>query len=192
METSDRVVNAWKTVREMLNDRGEEYPIASGIGDEEIRELSRSFTTFGVKANDRVSIVFHTSSTTIKKTDLFSSADDASHILVVFQTKPQGTTVRSIVSEAKTKGVTIEFFELTALQYNISRHTFVPKHEKVPTGDIESILKRYYLKSKFHLPLILEMDPMSRYLGLKHGDLVKITRPSPNSGSTVFYRCCKA
>lgn len=192
MDISDKTVRAWETIRQMLSDRGVPYDAASGIGDEEVRQLTREFTTFGITLNDTMAVVFHTSSSTIKKTDLFNAADDASHVIAVFHSKPQGTTTRSITSEGNTKGVTFEFFELKTLQYNVSRHMDVPKHEKVPKGDVDSILRTYYLKSKFHLPLILESDPMSRYLGLKHGDVVKITRPSQNCGSTVYYRCCKA
>eukprot|EP00873_Tetraselmis_striata_P027057 jgi/Tetstr1/447321/TSEL_034758.t1 len=192
MDISGKTVRAWETIRQMLSDRGVSYDSASGIGDEEVRELTREFTTFGVSLNETTAVVFHTSSSTIKKTDLFSAADGASHVIVVFHSKPQGTTTRSITSEGGTRGVTFEFFELKHLQYNVSRHMDVPKHEKVPKADVDAILKTYYVKSKFHLPLILETDPMSRYLGLKHGDLVKITRGSHNCGNTVFYRCCKA
>ena len=40
------------------------------------------------------------------------------------------------------------------------------------------------------LPLILKSDPMSRYLGLKNGDIIKITRNSQSSGEYIVYRCC--
>jgi DNA-directed RNA polymerase I, II, and III subunit RPABC1 len=136
--------------------------------------------------------VFHTSVATIKKNDLFNAADDASHVIVVFHTKAQGTTTRSIISEGISKKMTFEFFDMTSLQYNVTKHKYVPKHEKVPQEEIDGILKRYYLKSKFHLPIIIETDPIARYLGIKHGDLVKITRPSMNTGVTTIFRCCKA
>jgi len=192
MDVSEKVVRAWATMRQMLDDRGVAYPAAVGIGDLEVRELAKDFTTFGITINETSAVAFHTSSTTIKKTDLFNAVDGAVHVILVFHTKPQGTTTRSITAEGATKGVTFEFFELTPLQYNVSRHVYVPRHEKVPREGVEAILKTYYLKSKFHLPQILESDPMARYLGLKHGDVVKITRPSHNCGNTVFYRCCRA
>ena len=192
MDVPEKVSRAWATIRQMLDDRGVPYPAAVGIGDMEVRELAQEFTTFGITINETTAVAFHTSSTTIKKTDLFNAIDDATHVILVFHTKPQGTTTRSITGEGASKGVTFEFFELTALQYNVSNHIYVPKHEKVSREDVDAILKTYYLKSKFHLPQILENDPMARYLGLKHGDVVKITRPSQNSGKTIFYRCCRA
>ena len=192
MDVSEKVTRAWATVREMLDDRGVPYPAAKGIGDLEIRELCQEFPTFAVTINDSTAVAFHTISSTIKKPDLFNVIDDAKHVILVFHTKPQGTTTRSLTAEGSTKGVTFEFFELTSLQYNVSKHVYVPKHQKMTKEEVDSVLKTYYLKSKFHLPQILESDPMSRYLGLKHGDVVKITRPSENSGQTVFYRCCRS
>lgn len=192
MDVSDKASRAWATVREMLADRGIKNESAVGIGDKEIIELSREFTTFGITVNPTLSVVFHTSVATIKKNDLFNAADDASHVIVVFHTKAQGTTTRSIISEGISKKMTFEFFDMTSLQYNVTKHKYVPKHEKVPQEEIDGILKRYYLKSKFHLPIIIETDPIARYLGIKHGDLVKITRPSMNTGVTTIFRCCKA
>ena len=192
MDVSDKVVRAWATVREMLDDRGVSYSAASGIGDQEVHALANEFTTFGITINETTAVAFHTSATTVKKPDLFNSIEDSKHAIVVFHTKPQGTTTRSITSEGATKGITFEFFDLTSLQYNVSRHVYVPKHEIVPRAEVPGLLKTYYLKSKFHLPQILESDPMSRYLGLKHGDIVKITRASMNSGVTVVYRCCRS
>jgi DNA-directed RNA polymerase subunit H (RpoH/RPB5) len=31
---------------------------------------------------------------------------------------------------------------------------------------------------------------MARYLGLQHGDLVRVERPSPTAGKAVVYRAC--
>lgn len=191
MDVSDRVVRAWATIREMLDDRGVAYAAASGIGDQEVAALAQEFTTFGVTINATTAVAFHISSTTVKKNELFNAIDDASHVILVFHTKPQGTTTRSITSEGAGKGVTFEFFDLTSLQYNVTRHVYVPRHEKVPADQVAEILKTYYLKSKFHLPQITESDPVSRYLGIKHGDVVRITRGSLNCGKTVFYRCCR-
>ena len=86
----------------------------------------------------------------------------------------------------------VQLFDLRELQFNISRHIYVPPH--IPVRDeaaIQEIVKRYDLESRYRLPLILSTDPMARYLALKPGQLARITRPSPSSGTYVLYRCCQ-
>ena len=192
MDIRDKVVRAWKTIREMLTDRGITDHRTSGVGDAEIRDLVEKSITFAIPVNSDLCIVFHTSPVTVKKQELFNVIGDCKHSLIVFHTKPQGPTIRSLVAQGKEQGTFLEFFDLMTIQYNISRHIYVPKHEKLSAEEGNEILKQYYLKSRFQLPIIFEHDPMARYLGLQHGDIIRITRQSQSNGITLFYRCCKS
>jgi DNA-directed RNA polymerase subunit H (RpoH/RPB5) len=108
-----------------------------------------------------------------------------SQVIVVVREKPaQGKGVDELARD-------IHLFPIKELQYNVSRHGMVPRHEPVRNeAEILAVLARYRLKSRFQLPLILSSDPMARYLALKPGQLVRITRPSPSAGTYVLYRCC--
>jgi len=88
------------------------------------------------------------------------------------------------------QGGGLQIFTLKELQYNPSKHVLVPKHEKVAEGDIKDILSKYQVKTKAQLPVIMKTDMMARWLGLKHGDIVRITRHNENSGTYFYYRCC--
>lgn len=193
MDIGDKIVRAWGTVLEMISDRGG-AETKSEYGEEDIRQMARDRCTFAMAPSAEYLVVFHTSQTTAKKSDLFQDAPDRKglKIIAVFANKPQGTTIRAISGEAKTRGFEIEFFSLRELQFNVSRHMLVPKHEVIGPSELKEVMKRHFLKSKMQLPGILETDPMSKYLAIKHGDVVKITRPSPNNGTSVFYRCCKS
>jgi DNA-directed RNA polymerase I, II, and III subunit RPABC1 len=82
-------------------------------------------------------------------------------------------------------------FDIKSLQFNISHHELVPKHEVIhDEAEVKDIVAKYSLKSKFQLPIILKTDAMAKYLGLKNGDVVKITRVSPTAGEYIVYRCC--
>jgi DNA-directed RNA polymerase I, II, and III subunit RPABC1 len=88
-------------------------------------------------------------------------------------------------------GISMQIFLLKELQFNISKHELVPKHELVSDPqEIKHVLDVYSLKSKNQLPIILKTDPMARWLNLGSGDIVRISRPSPTSGFYVTYRCC--
>ena len=51
----------------------------------------------------------------------------------------------------------------------------------------EEVLKKYNCKPT-ELPLIFVNDPAIMGLGVKPGDLIKITRPSPTAGESLYYR----
>lgn len=85
----------------------------------------------------------------------------------------------------------IEIFNIKELQFNLTHHELVPKHELVTSiEEINILIKNYSLKSRNQLPHILRTDPMAKYLGLKQGDVVRITRISETSGIYVTYRYC--
>lgn len=107
--------------------------------------------------------------------------------IVVVRDMPTSAALKSIHES----GAEVEFFDVRELQYNITRHELVPLHEPIrDEPDIELVLRTHALKSRFHLPLIMAHDPVARYLALKHGQLVRITRRSSSAGQYVLYRCC--
>lgn len=107
-------------------------------------------------------------------------------ILVVFN-KPT-TAAHKSINELKRD---IQIFTLGELQYNVTEHTLVPRHAPIRSEtQIREILRRYQLPDRYKMPLIPSSDPVARYLALKPGQLVCITRPSPSCGLYVSYRCC--
>lgn len=74
-----------------------------------------------------------------------------------------------------------------AEKFEVKKHTFVPKHEKVSEDEKNKILEKYGIGFK-HLPKILANDPAVSELNVKQGDVVKITRKSPTAKQVAVYR----
>ena len=72
-------------------------------------------------------------------------------------------------------------------QVLVPDHVFVPKHEIVSKKEAEQILEKFNCKPT-ELPLIFVNDPAILGLGVKPGDLIKITRESPTAGESLYYR----
>ena len=72
-------------------------------------------------------------------------------------------------------------------QVLVPDHVFVPKHEIASKQEAEAILKKFNCKPT-ELPLIFVNDPAILELGIKPGDLIKITRKSPTAGTSFYYR----
>ena len=66
-------------------------------------------------------------------------------------------------------------------------HVYVPKHEIMSKKEAEEILKKYNCKPT-EMPFIFVNDPAIIGLGVKPGDMIKITRKSPTAGESTYYR----
>jgi len=66
-------------------------------------------------------------------------------------------------------------------------HAYVPKHEIMTKKDAEKVLQQFNCKPT-ELPLIFVTDPAILGLGVKPGDMIKITRKSGTAGESIYYR----
>jgi len=82
-----------------------------------------------------------------------------------------------------------QLFDLRELQFNIMKHSLVPPHQKISKKEGLELLEKYKV-TRNQLPLILRKDPVAKFLGLKRGDIVKITRASETAGEYINYRYC--
>jgi DNA-directed RNA polymerase subunit H len=69
----------------------------------------------------------------------------------------------------------------------ITDHVYQPKHEVLSKKQAEEVLKKFNTKPS-QLPYILQSDRGIEDLEPRPGDIVKITRKSPTSGESVYYR----
>ena len=66
-------------------------------------------------------------------------------------------------------------------------HIDVPKHEVMERKEAEGILEKFHCKAT-DLPLIFANDPAIIGIGVKPGDMIKITRKSATAGESFYYR----
>jgi DNA-directed RNA polymerase subunit H (RpoH/RPB5) len=73
------------------------------------------------------------------------------------------------------------------MNFEVANHILVPKHEKLSEEEGKELLQKYNI-TKLQLPRISRKDPAIKELGLKSGDIIKITRNSETAGKTAFFR----
>lgn len=111
---------------------------------------------------------------------------DLTHSIIV--SKDNATPIAKKIIE-ESPDLHMELFNVDELQYNITTHYLVPKHELAfKKGSKEYLLfKKKYNNMMDNLPVILKTDPVSRFYAFQKGDVIKITRPN----GMVTYRIVK-
>ena len=66
-------------------------------------------------------------------------------------------------------------------------HVYVPKHEIMIKKEAQKILDEFNC-TPTELPLIFVTDPAILGLGVKPGDMIRITRKSGTAGESTYYR----
>ena len=68
----------------------------------------------------------------------------------------------------------------------VPNHVYVPKHEIIKKKEAQKVLDDFNCKPT-ELPLIFVTDPAILGLGVKPGDMIKITRKSGTAGESIYY-----
>ena len=88
-----------------------------------------------------------------------------------------------------TKGYFVQLFGLENFLFNVSKHTFVPKHRVLSKTELQEVLEKYNCTVK-NLPTIKRDDPQAKYIGLRPKQVCEITVVNITSGTTTRYRLC--
>ena len=83
----------------------------------------------------------------------------------------------------------IDFIPTQLVLMNILDHEWVPEHQIISKDEAKQVLEKYSITEDL-LPQILDTDPVSKIIGAKPGDFIKITRKSPTAGESILYRLC--
>lgn len=108
---------------------------------------------------------------------------DINHAIIIY--KDNATPVAKKVVEESSE-LHIELFQEEELQYNVTKHYLVPKHELAFAKGTKGC-KEFKEKYSDKFPILLKNDPISRFYGYNKGDIIKITRKDGN----IMYRIVK-
>ncbi|NCA30977.1 MAG: hypothetical protein EBS93_09725 [Chitinophagia bacterium] len=116
------------------------------------------------------------------------------NIIIVFNNESISTAVKSQLNKYdkifQKNGGHLQYFSSQQLMFNPTKHEYVPKHTKLTDEEAKEFMKEYLARSKMHMHVILQNDPIAKWIGLKHGDIVRIDRYNENSGESFSYRSC--
>lgn len=197
---SQDIIKSFTVVKEMLTDRNIDITNLESYSENEIEVLISASNTSGtkngnifqIKVNDDIKIIYHMKSKFIKN-DLkkflstIEKDEEYKHIIFIFKEKINNNNEKNI--KDLLDGVTYELFPIKNLLFNITKHSYVPKHELLSVDEANNIMTNYSIK-KSQFPIILKTDPVARYYDFKSGQLIKVYRSSTATGESITYRYC--
>jgi len=113
--------------------------------------------------------------------------------LIIVMKQEVNDTVIGILNEIWEKDrIFIVIHSLDRLQFNLLEHQYVPEHVVLTDAEQEEVLKKYNITDTKQMPSISRYDPVALAIGLRPGQICKITRPSKTSVTTNFWGYCIA
>ena len=125
----------------------------------------------------------------------FTSTDD---FIMLVQEEPSESIKKKIIKIWRQQNIYVNIIAIKRLQFNVTTHQMVPLHEILNAQETAEFLQKYlhgvdvseYARLQELLPEISLFDPVAQAIGLRPGQICRITRPSPTALSTMYYRVC--
>ncbi|CCG83524.1 DNA-directed RNA polymerase I [Taphrina deformans PYCC 5710] len=199
-----RVYRVWKTVHQLVHDRG--YEMAQEELDITLEQFKSQYCSAG--GIDKVALQFYANAPPgstngqiyvafcknpavgIKDMrDFVQTLNDQNHKVGILIYEKNMTPSANKIVQGVQNQFQIDTFQESDLVVNITHHELVPRHIIMTPTEKKELLAKYKLKET-QLPRIQMADPVARYYGLRRGQVVKIIRRSETSGRYSSYRIC--
>lgn len=168
-------------IEEMLHDRG--------FSDVDRTQHEQFWVAYrdNVDRHDKIIVYFvKNAKVCIKKIKEIEQVldDNVSYIILIYSNNITSFAKQAIVQDIECP---IQTFHESELQFNITKHCLVPKHEIMSTKDKHDFLINNNFRIP-NLPRIYTNDPVVKYMYAKPGDLIRITRQSETAKTSYYYR----
>ena len=112
------------------------------------------------------------------------------NLILVIPGDPSPNISKMLYEFSKCTKIRVELFRNIELMFNVTKHDYVPKHEKISFNERTQLLNRLKITPD-KLMLISPLDPVCRFYGFSSGNIIKITRLSETSEKYVVYKLVK-
>ena len=183
---------SYNTVIQMLNDRGHE------VSNHEMKDIQQFIEAFDLdpekpdfhelRQSMQISSIFEGknhivvwigslsfSIRDVGRLRLLMDNSDAKDAIIICYNQPKSQS-KDAIKDLKRLGFNIEIFSESEMQYNVTHHEKVPKHELITDEEVSKIMEQYGITLQ-QFPRIRNTEKVARYFGARTGQVFKITRP---------------
>ena len=202
-ENTSLVYNSRKYILEILEERGFDISEYSNFSINELNIIIQNNQLdmmVNDKNNKKVYIRYHINKA-IRQNNISEYIDDLFNIeniltknddLIIIIKEEPNDTIEKIVKDTWIKyQIYLSIINIKRLQFNILKHSLVPKHIILSQEEEIEFKKKYNIQKNTEIPDISYLSPVCQVLGVRPGNICKIIRPSRTSINSEFYRICK-
>jgi len=195
-----KVYIIWKTVHEMLEDRG--YQSNAKLSYEKFLDKYFDDNVDSLPNYNKMTFVTSSKKDPLNEIIIYFLEEDTIGIkttikiyndmckkkimngILIFKNSITFSAKKYILNQ---KDIRIELFLQDNFIINVTKHVSSPQFQILSPQEKDKLLKLYHIEDS-KLPRILKTDPVAKYYGLKKGDVLRILRKSKTSGIYVTYR----
>ena len=111
-------------------------------------------------------------------------------LLVVVKDEVNETLINYLKHIWESEKIFIILQPLQRLQFNILEHVYVPLHQVLSESEKINIKNKYNIMNDNEFPELSRFDPVAQAIGIRPGQVCKITRPSKTAIEAPYYRIC--
>lgn len=199
------------TLLELLKHQGMDVSNYQGVGTHEVHtmkehdQLDMLLSSDATETTKRTVYVKYFMSQRLSPREIHNIVDDLFNLddvlvspehdtLIIVTKYAANETIMQLLNQLWSQsGYFIIIFTLDQLQFNILNHQYVPLHEILTPEQTSAMLQRFNIlttASADQLPSISRYDPVAQAIGIRPGEICKITRPSKTSITSDYYRIC--
>ena len=111
-------------------------------------------------------------------------------LIIIIDDEPNDSIKEKIRYLFDHDGIFVILHNMKRLQFNLLEHSLVPEVSILSETERVALYTKYNIQHNTQLPEIDRFDPMALALGLRPGQVCKITRTSQTALENYYYRIC--
>ena len=196
---TNQYYNARVVLLEQLKNQGYNVSPYESFGINEVHSMLQTATLDMFLENETRKVYVHYfTGKSFKLKDIRQTADEllatqlTKNDTIIFITQEDGNdTIKENVKQIwEEEGIFVIMLCIKKLQYNVLEHSLVPLHKIITMKEIEEIMEKYKMKDISLFPEISRFDAVALSIGMRPGEICRISRPSKTSIISYYYRLC--
>ena len=182
-DTSDYEDRSISEIQKMYNEK----QLDMLMNKEDTSDDRKIFIKYHLTGKIRINQIYEYIDDLYNVEEILTKKDD---FIIITKDQPNDTLKKLMNNIWNKDNIYFVIYNYNNYLFNILNHDMVPEHEVLDEKEKNDIKKKYKILYDNQFPEISRFDPVAEAIGLRPNQLCKITRNSPTSIKSEYYRLC--